>query len=84
MMKNQKHKDKICGICKLGIDESKEFAKLTHFKKEGIILTEGYYHISCYRERTLGNQQAIKTQAIALDTLMKARQKLGIDEEITI
>jgi hypothetical protein len=75
-MKNQKHKDKICGICKLGIDESKEFAKLTHYVNKDKILTEGYYHIICFQNKMGSSENLNKLQAMASQLLLRANEKI--------
>lgn len=76
----KKEKDKICNICHLTIDENKEFAKLTHYKNKDKVWTEGFYHIQCYSKRLCQDEDNKKLQAIAMDTLLKTRQKLGIGE----
>jgi len=71
-----KDEPKICGICKFGIDESKEFARVTHFKNKTEILTEIFYHINCYRERLLGAGYQAKVAARAMDILNKVQERV--------
>jgi len=73
-----KGKDKICGICLLGIDESKEYAELIHYLNKKNIKGRDYYHINCYQNRVLGNKDMLKLGALASQTLIDAREKLGL------
>jgi hypothetical protein len=73
-----KGKTKICGICLLGIDESKEFAELIHYLSKNKVKGKDYYHISCYRNRIGMNQEYLKLAGIASQTLIDAREKLGL------
>jgi hypothetical protein len=73
-----KDKTKICGICLLGIDDSKEYAELIHYLNKKKIKGRDYYHIVCYQGRLSQNVNNIKLQSVALDTLIKAREQLGI------
>lgn len=75
-----KGKDKICGICRLRIDDKKEYAELIHYEKKDKIKGKDYYHIQCYQNRILGNNNIMKTQALAMQTLLDAREKLGLNE----
>ena len=72
---------KICGICKFGIDESKEFARFTHFKKKESVLSESFYHINCFRERLLGSRELRKLQGEASKIMQFAKQNLGMEVE---
>lgn len=76
----EKSKTKICNVCHLGIDESKEFVRNTHFKDKGEIFSEGYYHIECFRSRVLGKGQLEKIQGQANRLLNFAKEKLGMEE----
>ena len=68
----KKEEVKICNLCKLGIDETKEFARFTHFKNKKEILSEAYHHINCFRDRMLGTKELQKF----------AKQQAGIPEVI--
>ena len=71
---------KICNVCKLGIDETKEYARFTHFKKKDDKLSEGYYHIECFRGKVLGKDLEKEARGI----LNFAKEKLGIPEVVQI
>ena len=71
---------KICNVCRLGIDETKEFARVTHFKKKEVKLSEGYYHIECYRRKVLGKDLEKEARGI----LNFAKEQLGIPEVVQI
>lgn len=70
----------MCGICKLGIDENKEFAMFTHYKNKKSKLTESYYHIECFRNKILGKDLEKEARGI----LNFAKEKLGIPEVVQI
>lgn len=74
-----KGKNKICGICMLGIDDSKEYAELIHYINKKQVKGKDYYHIICYQNRLGNNSNNLKLQSVAMDTLLKAREKLGIN-----
>lgn len=78
----EEKEDKVCNICKLVIDESKEFARFTHFKNKKEVLSEAYYHINCFRERMLGSAENRKIQKDAKQIIDFAKQRLGISEVI--
>jgi hypothetical protein len=75
-MNMEKDKIKMCGICKLGIDESKEFAKVTHYKKKDKLIAECYYHINCYQQRINPSYDINKINAMASQILLKANDKI--------
>ena len=75
-----KGKEKICGICLLRIDDSKEFAELIHYLKKDKIKGKDYYHILCYQNRLGQNSQAMKALATAQQTILDVREKFGIGE----
>ncbi len=75
---------KICNICHLGIDETKGFVRNTHFKNLKEILSEGYYHLNCFREKVLGIGQLNKIQNQANKLLHFAQEKMGMTEEVSL
>lgn len=79
-----KKKDKICGICNLVIDESKEFARFTHFKCNKKLLSESFYHINCFKERITGSKKNLKLQREAERVLQYAKNLCGIPEEVKL
>ena len=72
----KKTKDKICGICKLGIDDSKPYAELIHRKNKDEILTTGFYHINCFQLKMSGGENLNKLQAMASQILLRANEKI--------
>ena len=72
--------NKICNVCRLGIDESKEYARFTHFKKKEDKLSESYYHVLCFRKKMLGKDLEKEARGI----LNFAKEKLGIPEVVQI
>jgi len=83
-MEKKKEKTKICNICKLGIDESKEFARFTHFIKKDKVLSEAFYHISCFREKVIGSKNLRELQQQAASILQFAKQNLGVPDLVRI
>ena len=77
-------KSKICNICHLGIDETKEFVRNTHFKNSKAILSEGFYHLNCFREKVLGVGQLKKIQNQATKLMQFAKEKMGMEEVVDI
>lgn len=67
-------KDKICNICNLAINDKNEYAEFLHYKKEGSILSQAYYHIQCFRERFIIPN--IKT-AMVLDKANKIMDRIA-------
>jgi len=75
-------KNKTCMICKLGIEIDKEqFVKVGHYKKKDVILSKGYYHIKCYRDRLNGSEKMNKLQSTALSFINGAKKKVGIEDK---
>jgi len=69
-------------ICKLGIEiEEEQFVEVKHYKKKDIILSKGYYHIKCFRDRLNGSDKLNKIQSAAMSFINGARKKLGIEDE---
>ena len=69
-------------ICKLGIEIDKEqFVKVGHYKKKDVILSKGYYHIKCYRDRLNGSEKMNKLQSTALSFINGAKKKVGIEDK---
>ena len=77
-------KPKICNICHLGIDETKEFVRNTHFKNLKEIFSEGYYHLNCFREKVLGIGQLKNIQNHANKLMQFAKDKMGMTEVVDI
>lgn len=45
-------KNKTCMICKMSIVvEEQEYVEVKHYKKKDKLLSSGYYHIDCFRDR---------------------------------
>jgi len=75
-------KNKTCMICKLGIELKKEqFVEVKHYEKKDIILSKGYYHIKCYRDRLNGSEKMNKLQSTALSFINGAKKKVGIEDK---
>ncbi len=75
-------KNKTCMICKLGIEIDKEqFVEVKHYEKKDVILSKGYYHIKCYRDRLNGSEKMNKLQSAALSFINGAKKKVGIKDE---
>jgi len=75
-------KNKTCIICKLGIELSKEqFVEVKHYEKKDIILSKGYYHIKCFRDRLNGDASLNKLKAEALSFMKGAKKMVGMKEE---
>lgn len=72
-----KSKDKICGICHLVIDDSKQYAQFTHYINKDKILDTAYYHINCYQDKLTGANGLTKIQAMAAQVLNNINQKVG-------
>jgi len=72
-------KNKTCMICKLAIElEKEQFVEVKHYEKKDIILSKGYYHIKCFRDRLNGNENLQKE---ALRFIMGAKKLAGIKDE---
>lgn len=75
-------KNKTCMICKLEIEiEEEQFVEVKHYKKKDIILSKGYYHIKCFRDRLNGSDKLNKIQSAAMSFINGARKKVGIEDE---
>lgn len=45
-------KNKTCMICKTPIEvEEQEYVEVKHYKKKDKLLSNGFYHINCFRDR---------------------------------
>ncbi len=80
-------KNKTCMICKLGIELDKEqYVEERHYEKKDIILSKGYYHIKCLRNRLNGGENLKKLQSEAMGFIKGAKKLVGIkdDEEVVI
>ena len=66
-----KKEDKVCLICNLAIDPSKEFCKFIYYEKENKVKSEGYYHVNCFRYRLSGSEEMNKIQRQAKEILNK-------------
>ena len=80
-------KNKTCMICKLGIELDKEqYVEERHYEKKDIILSKGYYHIKCFRDRLNGGENLKKLQSEAMGFIKGAKKLVGIkdDEEVVI
>lgn len=65
---------KICDICSLGIDESKQFAEFIHYINKDKILKKRFYHIDCFREKLLGSAKGAYLMSRANKLLNKAEE----------
>jgi len=75
-------KNKTCMICKLEIEiEEEQFVEVKHYKKKDIILSKGYYHIKCFRDRLNDSDKLNKIQSAAMSFINGARKKVGIEDE---
>ncbi len=75
-------KNKTCMICKLGIEIDKEqFVEVKHYEKKDIVLSKGYYHIKCFRDKLSGNNMLKKLQEEALGFIRGAKKVAGIEED---
>jgi len=76
-------KNKTCMICKLGIEvDREEFVEVKHYKKKDIVLSKGYYHIKCYKDRLNGETGLKKLQAEALGFMRGAKKLVGIKDDL--
>ena len=77
-------KNKICFICHLTIDTEKPYCKFIHYQDRGDIQSKAYYHVECFRDRMLVNKKANIGLAKAMSFLDKAKEKLGMPDEVII
>ena len=78
-------KNKICMICKMTILLGKEeFVEVKHYSVKEEILSKGYYHIQCYRDRLNQSSNLKKLQEKASKIIDFAGKKMGIEEEEVI
>ena len=69
-------------ICKLGIELDKEqYVEVRHYEKKDIILSKGYYHIKCFRDRLNGGENLKKLQSEAMGFIKGAKKLVGIKDE---
>ena len=69
-------------ICKLGIElEKEQFVEVKHYEKKDIILSKGYYHIKCFRDRLNGGENLKKLQLEAMSFMKGAKKLAGIKDE---
>lgn len=69
-------KDKICSICKTGIDVDKEYCEFKHYNKRDDIKSKAYYHVTCFRDRLTNSMTNNQVQIKALDILNKIGNKI--------
>jgi len=75
-------KNKTCMICKTTIERGKEqYVEVKHYSEKEEILSKGYYHIKCFRERLNGSSEMGKLQKAAINFIKGASKKVGIEEE---
>lgn len=56
---------KICRICKLPINDEKEYAEFIHWWNKKKAKSKAYYHIVCFRDRVLNKEiQEVKEKAM--------------------
>lgn len=64
-------------ICKMTIQiDDEEYVKVQHYKKGEELLSKGWYHIKCYRERLNGNPYQNALQLKTLGILNKLGEKI--------
>ncbi len=83
-MTKEKEEIKICNICRLGIDDSKEYAEFIHYKSKDNVFTKAYYHINCFRTRMLGIGEIDKIKKLESALMNFAKDKLGMTEKVNI
>ena len=76
--------DKICLICHLAIDHSKDFVRNTHFKNKDEKLSEAFYHTNCFREKISGITRLEKIQKQAVNLMNFAKDKMGFVEPVEV
>lgn len=69
-------KNKNCMICKTGIDMENEFVEVKHYEKKDAVLSKGYYHVKCFRERLDGSSTLKAVQLKAMEVLEKVGNRL--------
>ena len=75
-------KNKTCMICKLTIElEKEQFVEVKHYEKKDIILSKGYYHIQCFRDRLNGGENLKRLQAEAMGFIKGAKKMVGMKDE---
>ena len=75
-------KNKTCMICKLAIETDKEqFVEVKHYEKKDVILSKGYYHIKCFRDRLNGGENLKRLQNEAFGFIRGAKKLVGIEDE---
>ena len=75
-------KNKTCMICKLGIEvDEQEYVGVKHYKKKDIVLSKGYYHIKCFRDRLTGGEKLRNLQSEVLGLVKGAKKLVGIKDE---
>jgi len=78
-------RNKTCMICKTTIFiGNEEFVKVKHYSEKEEVLSKGYYHIKCYKDRLNGTQQIKKLQEATLNLIKGASKKIGIEQEEVI
>jgi len=83
-METKNKEQKICNVCHLGIDETKGFARFTHFKDKDNILSEAFYHVPCFREKMLGKGELDKLKKQADEMYGFVKKTLGMPEVVNI
>jgi len=67
---------KICNACKMGIDDTKQYAGFIHYVNKDKIQSMCYYHIECFREKMLGSAKGQYLMARANKMLNKVEGML--------
>lgn len=61
-------------ICKTTIKvDEEEYVEVKHYERKGKILSNGFYHIKCFRDRLSGS----RTQEALSQKAMQLMNKLG-------
>jgi hypothetical protein len=69
-----KQEVKVCDLCKLGIDESKQFAEFIHYVNKDKVLRQCFYHVECFRDKLLGSAKGAYLMSRANKLLTKAEE----------
>lgn len=77
-MKQQQKKGNMCKICMELIDETEDHHLiLTEIKKE-LLVSEGYYHVKCFKERFMHFDKTQKEANRILEAAQKTLLRMGI------
>ena len=72
---------KTCGICKLPINEKKEYCEFIQYKKLNDILSRAYYHVNCFKDRLHGSKEQKEALEKSMRVLDNVQKKFGLEED---